>query len=56
MLGLILTTTTVYLRSTTIVTRLTKYDDAIKSLLRGAPRLGLGLSPAATSCIGPRIY
>jgi len=34
------------LRSTTIVTRLTEHDDVIKSLLRGAPRLGLALGPA----------
>ena len=42
---------TVYLRSTTIVIRLTEHDDVIKSLLRGAPRLGLALSPAlARAC------
>ena len=37
-----------HLRSTTIVTRLTEHDEVIKSLLRGAPRLGLalGLGPA----------
>jgi len=33
------------LRSTTIVTRLTEHDDVIKSLFRGAPRLGLALGP-----------
>jgi len=38
---------TVYLRSATIVTRLTKHDDEIKSLLRGAPRLGLALGPTS---------
>jgi len=37
----------VYLRSTTIVTRLTEHDDVIKSLLRGAPRPGLALGPAS---------
>jgi len=37
---------TVYLRSTTIVKRLTEHDDVIKSLLRGAPPLGLALGPA----------
>jgi len=42
--------------STTIVTRLTEHDDVIKSLLRGAPRLGLALGPASRSCIGPRTY
>jgi len=31
---------------TTIVTQLTEHDDVIKSLLRGAPRLGLALAPA----------
>jgi len=35
------------LRSTTIVTRLTEHDDVIKSLLRGAPRLGLALGPSS---------
>ena len=35
-----------YLRSTTIVTRLTEHGDVIISLLRGAPRLGLALAPA----------
>jgi len=35
-----------YLRSTMILTRLTEHDDVIKSLLRGAPRLGLALGPA----------
>jgi len=35
------------MRPTTIVTRLTKHDDAVKSLLRGAPRLGLALGPAS---------
>jgi len=34
---------------------LTEHDDVIKSLLRGAPRLGLALGPAPRSCIGPRI-
>ena len=34
-----------HLRSTTIVTRLTEHDNVIKSLLRGAPRLGLALGP-----------
>jgi len=29
-----------------MVTRLTEHDDVIKSLLRGAPRLGLALGPA----------
>jgi len=33
-------------RTTKIVTRLTEHDDVIKSLLRGAPRLGLALGPA----------
>jgi len=37
---------TLYLRSTTIVTRLTEHGDVIKSLLRGTPRLGLALDPA----------
>jgi len=36
------------------VTRLTEHDDVIKSLLRGAPRLGLALGPAPRCCIGPR--
>jgi len=30
-----------------MVTRLTEHDDVTKSLLRGAPRLGLGLGPAS---------
>jgi len=34
-----------YLRSTTIVTRLTEHDDVIKSLFRGVPRLSLALDP-----------
>jgi len=38
---------TAYLRSTTIVTRLTEHDGVIKSLLRGALRLGLALGPAS---------
>jgi len=38
---------TVYLRSATIVTRLTEDDDVMKSLRRGVP--------AHRSCIGPRI-
>jgi len=29
------------------VTRLTEHDDVIKSLLRGAPCLGLALGPAS---------
>jgi len=33
---------------------LTEHDDVIKSLLRGAPRLGLALGPTPRSCIGPR--
>jgi len=32
-----------------IVIRLTEHDDVIKSLLRGAPRLGLALGPASAS-------
>jgi len=43
---------TVYLRSTTIVTWLTEYDDIIKPLLRGAPRLGLAL---ALHLLGPAL-
>jgi len=39
---------TAYLRSTTIVTRLTEHDDVIKSLLRGSPRPGLALGPEFT--------
>jgi len=35
-----------YLRSTTIITRLTEHDDVIQSLFRGAPRLGLALGPS----------
>jgi len=38
-----------------IVTQLTEHDDVIKSLLRGATRLGLALGPASRSCIGPHI-
>jgi len=38
---------TVSVRSTTIVTRLTEHDDVMKALLKGAPRLGLALGPAA---------
>jgi len=30
-----------------IVIRLTEHDDVIKSLLKGAPRLGLPLGPAS---------
>jgi len=41
-----MTVLTFYLRSTTIVTWLTEYDDVIKPLLRGAPHLGLALGPA----------
>jgi len=37
---------TLYLRSTMIVTRLAEHDDVIKSLLRGAPRPGLASGPA----------
>jgi len=39
----------------TITTRLTELDDVIKSLRRGAPRLGHALGPAPRPCIGPRI-
>jgi len=35
-----------YLRSTTVVIRLTEHDDVIKQLIRGAPRLGLALGSA----------
>jgi len=35
-----------YLRSPTIVQRLTEHDDVIKPLLKGGPRLGLALGPA----------
>jgi len=59
---------TAYLRSATIVTRLTECDDVIKSLFRGAPRLGRALGPVSVragpgdevikgppfqSCLGP---
>ena len=40
---------TAYLPSTTILTRLTEEDDVIKSLLKGAPCLGLALT---RSCYG----
>jgi len=43
----------VYLRSTTIITRLTEHDDVIKSLLRGAPHLlgpALGMGLAKWTC------
>jgi len=46
---------TVYLPSTTIVTRLIEHDDVIKSLPREAPCQALALSPASGSCIGPCI-
>ena len=36
-----------FLRSPTILTRLTEHDDVIKSLLRGAPRQGLAFGPAS---------
>ena len=39
------------MRSTTIVTRLTVHDDVMKSLLRGAPRLGLALGPASARAV-----
>jgi len=45
---------TVYMRSTTIVTRLSEHDVVTKSLLRGTPRLGLALGPAPRSCFGYR--
>jgi len=34
---------------------LTEHDDVIKSLFRGAPRLGLASGPVPRSCIGPCI-
>jgi len=49
---LVLVVLAAYLRSTTIVTRLTEHDDVIKLLLRGAPRPGLALGPASARC-GP---
>jgi len=37
-----------------MVTRLTDRDDVIKSLLRGAPRIGLALGPASARA-GPAL-
>jgi len=50
------------LRSATIATRLTEHDDVVKSLLRGAPHLGLALGPASAragpgpSCLINLVY